>query len=108
MVTFQVKVSRFQMKPTRSSSTRRPALGARGRIRLAGVSISVDRQAHSAAPVVHTTAASTQKKYRSVWGLNSRGGIAYMMLKALAMTSGIRVHPKARPRTPPTRLAEKA
>ena len=91
-----------------SKNTRLPALGARGRIRLAGVAIRVDRQAHSAAPVVQATAASTAPKYSPSWGLNSRVGMAYMMLKALAMTRGMRVQPRARPRMPPARLAEKA
>ena len=62
MVTFQVKVSRRQTGRMYSKNTRLPALGARGRIRLAGVAIRVDRQAHSAAPVVQATAASTAPK----------------------------------------------
>ena len=66
MVTFQVKVSRFQMGRTRSRNTRLPALGARGRMRLAGVSMRVERQAHSAAPVVQATAASTDQTYSPV------------------------------------------
>ena len=61
-----------------------------------------------AAPVVQATAASTAPTYSSTWGLNSRGGMAYMMLKALAMTRGMRVQPSPSPTMPPTRLAEKA
>ena len=108
MVTFQVKDSRLQTGRTRSRKTRFPALGALGRIRLAGAAISVDRQAHSAAPVVHATAASTDSTHRAFCSRNSRGGMAYMMPKALATTAGIRVAPTPSPMTPPSRLAKKA
>ena len=64
MDTFQVKLSLRQMGLMYSKKTRLPALGARGRMRLAGVSISVDRQAHRAAPVVQATAASTANTNR--------------------------------------------
>ena len=49
-----------------SRNTRLPAFGVRGRIRLAGVSRSVARQAQSVATVVHATAASTEKSEISV------------------------------------------
>ena len=91
-----------------SRNTRLPALGLLGRIRLAGVSIRVDRQAHSAAPVVHTTAAATASTHTAGWTLNWRDGMLYMMLKALAITAGMRVHPTASPASPPIKLAQKA
>ena len=108
MVTFQVKDSRRHRGLMRSRNTRLPGLGLLGRMRLAGVSIRVDRQAHSPAPVVHTTAASTASTHTTGCTLNWRAGILYMMLKALAITAGMRVHPTASPISPPRRLAQKA
>ena len=108
MVTFQVKDRRFHRGLMYSRNTRLPALGVLGRMRLAGVSMRVDRQAHRAAPVVQATAASTAMTHTAGWSLNSRLGTLYMIWKALAITAGTRVQPTARPTSPPSRLAQNA
>ena len=54
-----------------------------------------------AAPVVHTTAASHRHDAHTTGcTLNWRAGMLYMMLKALAITAGMRVHPTASPIKP--------
>ncbi len=54
-VTFHEKERRRQTGPTRSRRMRRPALGALGCMRPAGLSRSDDRQAARAAPTVTAT-----------------------------------------------------
>src|SRR5664280_3926682 len=105
IVTFWLKLRRRHSPVNRASRITLPALGARGRISVAGTAVSSLHTAAYDVAVISTVATTTVSTSKGHWGVSLMGGSSYIIAHESKMIRGNTLMPTATPTTPPRTLA---